>query len=35
MLNFFAKINEREERFLILRNQVKSEIQFHLYELIV
>ena len=35
MLSFFFKINECEKRFLIFRNRVKSEVQFHLYESIV
>ena len=35
MLSFFFKISECEERLLILRNRIKSEIQFHLYESIV
>ena len=35
MLNFFFEINKCEERFLILRNQIKSKVQFHLYKLIV
>ena len=35
MLSFFFKINECEKCFLILRNRIKSEIQFHLYESIV
>ena len=35
MLSPFFKISECEERLLILRNRIKNEIQFHLYELIV
>ena len=35
MLSLFAKISEREERFLILWDRIKSEVQFHLYELVV
>ena len=35
MLRPFAKISGREERFLILWDRVKSEVQFHLYESIV
>ena len=35
MLSFFSKVSECEERLLILRDRVKSEVQFHLYESIV
>ena len=35
MLSSSSKVSEGKKRFLILRDRVKSEVQFHLYESIV
>ena len=35
MLSLFFEISECEKRLLILRDRIKNEVQFHLFELIV